>query len=182
MAFINKIVTALIIMAILISCNKTAPEEAILLDFESNAELDQLHWSCHTLYSLSDDHATHGSKSLKLDIFPSDYPGMNFVPAIKDWRDYKQLSFDVYNPLQESVTMTVRIDDKKDYPEYNDRYNKGFVLNRGNNHVVILLDSLLTSVANRHLNIAHIHRLFIFVGHPKVKLTLYVDAINLIKK
>jgi hypothetical protein len=77
-------------------CRKPPAAEIVLLDFESETELDLLDWSCHTLYSLSDEHATSGTKSLRMDLFPSDSPGLAYVPALKDWRAYGELCFDIY--------------------------------------------------------------------------------------
>ena len=37
--------------------------ESILFDFESDRELDRVHWKCHTLMSISDQHSTHGKGS-----------------------------------------------------------------------------------------------------------------------
>jgi hypothetical protein len=181
MVVVKKLVILFISLFFFSNCRQDVFKELILLDFESDAELDQLYWSCHTLYSLSNDHVTHGSKSLKLELFPSDYPGLVFTPVVKDWSDYKELYFDVYNPSRQEVQVIVRIDDKKEYPEYNDRFNKGFVMRTGNNHVSIPLDTLVASGSNRHLNNAHIKRLFIFVTHPPRKITLYIDTIKLVR-
>jgi hypothetical protein len=100
---------------------------------------------------------------------------------VKDWRGFKELSFDVYNPSKDMVRIVVRIDDRKDFPDYEDRYNKSFVVKRGSNHFSIPLNTLVTSGTNRHLNLAQIHRLFIFMGHPEKKITLYIDTIKVIR-
>lgn len=152
----------------------------MLLDFESDSELDQLRWRCHALYSLSGDHATHGARSLKLELFPADYPGMEFSPAIKDWSHYKELHLDVFNPGKDSLRLTMRIDDKKNYPDYADLFNKSFMINTGANHIAIPLDSMATSGSNRNIDRANIHRVFIFTAHPKGKTTLFIDAIKLL--
>jgi hypothetical protein len=178
-SLIGKVLLWLVIPVLLLSCGKEKPAELMLLDFESDSELDKLHWSCHALYSLSDDHATHGSKSLKLELFPSDYPGLDFSPAVKDWRDHKALCLDVFNPSAQQIQLTIRIDDKKDSPDYDDRYNKSFTINPGANHIAIPLDSISASRANRHLDLAHIRRMFISESHPQDKTTFFIDAIKL---
>jgi hypothetical protein len=80
------------------------------------------------------------------------------------------------------VRIGVRIDDRKDYPDFEDRYNKSFVVKRGSNHFSIPLDTLVASGTKRHLNLAQIHRLFIFMGHPEKNTTLYVDSIKVLRK
>jgi len=177
-----KKLTFLVSLVLLSSCHRDPSGELVLFDFESDTELDHLSWSCHTLYSLSSDHATHGAKSLKLELFPSDYPGLIPILAVKDWQGFKELCFDVYNPTKNMVRIVVRIDDRKDYPDYDDRYNKSFILKPGSNHLSIPLDTLVASGTKRHLNLAQIHRLFIFMANPEKKTTLYIDSIKVLKK
>ena len=97
MAFACKTISAMAILVFLISCSKDAPKVVMLHDFETDSELDQLHWSCHTLFALSDEHATHGSKSLKLELYHSDYPGLSFIPSVMDWRYYRCLALTSIN-------------------------------------------------------------------------------------
>jgi hypothetical protein len=179
MAVAKKLILIFVFLALLSSCQQDISKELILLDFESDAELDQLYWSCHTLYSLSNDHVTHGSKSLMLELFPSDYPGMIYAPAKKNWSDYQNLSFDIYNPSKESVQIVVRIDDRKDYPNYGDRYSKSHIIKKGSNHINIPLETLVVSGSNRRLNLTQIQRMFIFMRHPEIETILYVDAIKI---
>jgi hypothetical protein len=179
MAVFNTLLLVLIVIVSGLGCSRTTPKELMLADFEADEELNQLYWSCHTLYSQSNDHATHGSKSLKMELYPADYPGLVLTPAVIDWQDYKELYFDVYNPLQQQVQVTVRIDDQKDYPEYGDRYNRGFVLQYGSNHINIPLVTLAASGNSRHLDLRHIYRLFIFTKRLPSKISLYVDSIKL---
>jgi hypothetical protein len=177
-----KILILLVSLVLLSSCHRVPSGEPVLFDFESDTELDQLSWSCHTLYSLSSDHATHGMKSLKLDLFPSNYPGLIPILAVNDWQGFKELCFDVYNPSKIMVRIDVRIDDRKNFPDYEDRYNKSFVVKRGSNHISIPLDTLVASGTNRHLNLAQIHGLFIFMANPEKKTTLYIDSIKVLRK
>ena len=151
----------------------------MLFDFESDAELDRFHWRCHTLFSLSNEHATNGKKSLRLELYPSDYPGL--VPMIekRDWGGYKALCFDIFNPEEKELRLSVRIDDRKDYPNYNDRYNKGFILKPGLNRMRIPLDTLVASGTGRKLNLRNICRLLIFMIRPQRRVVLFVDYLRL---
>jgi hypothetical protein len=180
MAVCKKLIL-LVSLILFSSCHGEPSGELVLFDFESETELDQLSWRCHALYSLSSDHATHGTKSLKLELFPSDYPGLVPFLAMKDWRGFKELCFDAYNPSKDMVRIVVRMDDRKDFPDYEDRYNKSFVVKRGSNHFSIPLDTLVTSGTKRHLDLSQIHRLFIFTAHPEKKITLYIDTIKILR-
>ena len=183
MAYGDKLMSILAVSLFFLSgCQKESGKELILFDFESDKELDQLYWSCHTLYALSSDHATHGSKSLKLEIYPSDYPGLTPMLAVKDWHGYEEFSLDVFNPSGKKMRVEVRIDDRQNFPDYNDRYNKSFVVKPGKNRISIPLETLVTSGTNRQLDLTHIDRLFIFMGRPEKQITLYIDSIKVSRR
>ena len=164
----------------LVACSGGAKGEQVLFDFESDAELDRIHWKCHTLFSLSGEHVSHGGRSLKLELYPSDYPGLTPMLEENDWRGYKALSFDVYNPEGKEIRLTVRIDDLEDYPDYGDRYTSSFRLQQGMNQVSIALDSLVTSGTDRKLDLGNIYRVLVFVVRPERKVVLYFDYIRLV--
>jgi hypothetical protein len=168
-------------MFFITACEKINNKEFVLLDFESESVLDEFHWKCHTLFSLSDLYAVQGKKSLKLELFPSSYPGLS--PKLKhyDWRGYQNFCFNVYNPLSEPVNLVLRIDDRKDALEYNDRYNKTFILKPGANKLKIPLESLKTSGTERPLELKNIYRFLIFMSHPDKKYILYLDYFRLVR-
>ncbi len=151
----------------------------MLFDFESDVVLDELHWRCQTLLSLSDNYFAHGKKSLKIQMFPSPYPG--FYPALshKNWAGYESFSFNVYNPSCETIELTLRIDDKKESFKYSDRYNKTFKISPGNNKLMIALDDLKTSISQRPMNLECINRFMVFISSPDKKHVLYLDYFRL---
>jgi hypothetical protein len=169
----------LIFFIMTIGCHGPTQETLVLFDFESDSDLDRLHWKCHTLLSLSDEHATHGKRSLKLELFPSEYPGLSPVLGMSDWQGYKSLGFDMFNSEKKDVRIIVRIDDSKDALDYADRYNHGFVLQPGLNLMNIPLDDLITSGTNRKLDLNNIRGLVLFMASPVDKVTLYVDYMRL---
>jgi hypothetical protein len=162
-------------------CRNEMPQEMVLLDFEEDGDLDRIHWKCHTLFSLSEEHATHGSRCLRMELYPSPYPGVTPILKDHDWSRFRTLAFDVYNPGVNEVKLTVRIDDKKEYPEYEDRYNRAFVLERGDNRIEISLESLVTRGTKRKLDARTIYRVVIFVVDPPVRTELYLDYLRLVR-
>jgi len=169
----------IVIVVLFPGCSQEKPKEFILFDFESDSDLDKFGWNCHTLYSLSEKHATHGFRSLKMDLFPSEYPGLVFSPALKDWREYKEFCFDVFNPSQKPIEISVRIDDKKDNPDYKNRYNRRHTISPGHNRVIIPLNTLMTSSANRRMDLSNISQILVYLVNPRQKTTLYLDAFTL---
>jgi hypothetical protein len=160
-------------------CDTGPKGECVLFDFESPSELDQLEWSCRILYSISQEHATHGSRSLEMQLYPAQYPGLTPILKKKNWNGYRALSFDIYNPQERELSIAVRIDDRE-YPEYKDRFNKTFILRPGGNNVSIPFSTLITSGTHRQLKLGSIHKFIIFMTEPKERMVLYTDYIRLI--
>ncbi len=163
-----------------LACQSKHVPEKVICDFETDAALDKIHWSCHTLFSLSDQHSSHGRKSLKFEMFPSAYPGFTPHLKINDWEKFQTFCFDVYNPEKKPVKLTLRIDDKKEANEYSDRYNKSFEILPGANQIEIPLETLKTSIANRKMNRETIYRFLVFMVSPEKKHVLYFDYFRLV--
>jgi hypothetical protein len=176
---IKKVLILATILILMPGCIQDRPGEFMLLDFESDTDLDKFYWRCHVLYSLSDNHVTHGARSLKMDLFPSEYPGLGFQPSVKDWRAYNNLHFDIFNPSKNQMQINLRIDDKKDYPDYADRYNESITVEPGHNHIIVPLDKLITSGTSRSMDLANIQMMLIFMVSPQRKQTLFIDAVRL---
>jgi len=163
------------------ACYSHAPGEHLLFDFESDSELGNLQWKCHTLYSLSETYATHGKKSLKLELYPSDFPGFRPVLTEKDWSSYRALCFDMYNPEHEDVTIRVIISDRTDYPEGADWFTMKYALHPGMNQITIPLQTLKTIKTNRKLELWNTCSLTIFMSHPARRYIFYIDYMRLVE-
>jgi hypothetical protein len=180
--FIQRLFLGLAITIMcLFSCNGDVQKDLVIFDFESEAELDQLQWNCHSLYLLTSEHVTHGTRALKLELYPYSLEYLCFSPILKmhDWSRYKTLRFDIFNPGNRTVNIGVRIDDRDDYPDYPDRYNAEVDLHPGINSITIPLELLTTSRTLRNMNLKNIRRFLIFTGYQKDKTTLYIDYIRL---
>ena len=169
------------VLLILIGCADRPATEKILFDFETDLDLDRVDWKCHALFSLSEEHATHGTRCLRLELYPSPYPGVTPMLRDEDWSKFRSLCFDIYNPQEREIKIAVRIDDQKDWPDYPDRYNKSFGLARGLNRIEIPLSTLVTSGPQRKMDLKSIHQFLIFMVSPSEKNVVYVDYIRLVR-
>jgi len=174
-------IISLILVLILLGCIDRPGTERVLFDFETKQDLDRVHWKCHALFSLSEEHATHGTRCLRMELYPSPYPGVTPMLRGNDWSEFRNLCFDIYNPQERETEIAVRIDDQKNWPEYPDRYNKSFRLLKGSNRIVIPLNTLVTSGAGRKMNLKRIQRFLLFMVNPPEKNVLYVDYISLVR-
>jgi hypothetical protein len=153
-------------------------------DFESERILDDIEWKCRTLYRISSEHATSGSKSLEISFHPAPegesghYPGVSFSRFDPDWSGHRAIVFDAHNPENADLRLTLRIDDRE-APEYPDRFNRSFTLSPGENHIAIPLGELVSSGTKRTLDPRRIQRVMFFLANPKERHTLYLDRIRL---
>lgn len=147
-------------------------------DFETEDTLDALLWECKTIFTLSDKHATSGQKCLKMELYPSSYPGITLNKFNPDWSKRTTLKFDIYNQEKISLRLTIRIDDTKD-PSYGNRYNHTFILGPGFNYISIPLKSLYTSGTNRNVNLTDVQQIILFLSSPEEKRVIYLDNVRL---
>jgi hypothetical protein len=161
-------------------CGPALEGTLALNDFETDADLDRIHWSCHQLYALSVEHVTGGSRSLEMKLYPADYPGLALKLSHRDWRRHAAIALDIFNPQPEALEITVRIDDKTDYPEFEDRYNERFTVAPGATVVRIPLETLRTSGGERRrLDLSRVYRFMFFLVDNRELRTLFVDHIRL---
>lgn len=151
----------------------------ILYDFEDNSQLDSLSWKCGTVYSRSRRFQSSGSWCLKVEMYPeAEWPGFGF--GVRDnWEDYDTLSLYVYNPEQYNLTISYRIDDRRDNPPYSDRINGRISLKPGANFLNFNLAQLKTSGTRRHLHREDICCFLLFLHRPPDRITIFLDDIAL---
>jgi len=146
--------------------------------FESSLEMSR--WGAKDgRISRSTLYATQGIYSLRADLLPSEYPGISINYLIRDWIGYNRLIFDVFLDGDKTLNITARIHDKVHNQEYEDRFNKRFVLDPGENTVVIDLDDVAVAPKGREMDMADIVNLCIFSYNLDEVRTFYLDNVRL---
>ena len=186
MNLVNLITKSTILFLVIVCCLLTGgcakkPAETLLFDFETDAELDRFAWRCHTLFSLSDEYVTHGMKSLRFELFPTDNPGMAPVDFPKNWRGYKAFCFDVYSVHDHDFFLEILITDRDDGTDYSERYNDKLLIRTGANTVCLPCDSLVTSGTKRRMSLKNIFLIDLFMTKPDKKIILYFDYFRLVR-
>lgn len=171
----------LVICLFLVCCagKPCATHDLMINDFETDGDLDRLNWKCHTLFSLSDKGVSHGRSSLKITMTPSPYPGVSFIDFPKNWSCFSSLSVSFFNPEAHDVHLAMRIDDREDAPDYEDRVNSGFTLKPGMNRIRIPLESFVCP-SGRVLDLSHVFSVMFFCVKPESEVVLYVDDVRLV--
>ena len=178
--FVRFIGVPMILLALLMSTVGYAKGDRILYDFENKSNLDRFEWKCFTLFSISRAHVTSGKYSLKLGLYPSNYPQLLTKTLKRDLSGYQAISLDIFNAEERKIPVYVRIDDRKKTPDYGDRYTGFYTLEEGKNRIVIPLKNVVTESGDRSLDLSRIYRLFVFMKHPERRTVLYIDNIRLL--
>jgi hypothetical protein len=177
-----KIMLPIFMLILTLACRERNMQDMILFDFENESELDRIQWRCHTLSELTDKHVSHGTRSLKVEMYPSEYPGVTLKLDAHDWKGYNILQFYVFNPQSKDVGLSLRIDDKKDNPPDGDSYNNKYSLSSGVTMIRIPLEGLRTNRSERMIDLKNIHRIILYTVNPATKITLYYDFIRLTRE
>ena len=177
----REVILALVAALALMGCEHKPPAAPLVLDdFESQADLDRIFWRCRTTFSLTGAYRSHGQSGGLMTLYPDPYPGLSLrlPPARRDWRAYRYLALDVFNPGNEPLVLCYRIDDTK-YPDYEDRVNGRFRLCQGENRLRLDLARIQTSGTNRPLNLGRIRALIFFQVSPPSPISLGIDYVRL---
>ncbi|MCX8044927.1 MAG: hypothetical protein N3B18_12480 [Desulfobacterota bacterium] len=161
-------------------CTSTSQSDLLLFGFERDADLDRLWWYCKTMYTRAREHATQGEYSLKVDFYPSHYPRFEPLMRTQDWSRYRALCFDIYNPSDSIITVTLRIDDRRTSPAFYDCHIQYLKLRPGHNAITIGIASLKGCKTQRPLRTKEIRRFMVFMYRPDRQHTLYFDNIKLV--
>ncbi|MCG3156284.1 MAG: hypothetical protein DKINENOH_02908 [bacterium] len=159
-----------------IACQRSRP---FFFDFENEAELDQLYWECRELLALVDEPVVHGERSLRLQMFSGNYPGLKITKFDPDWSDFRSLHATIYNPQPDTLQLHFRLDDSHERPAYADRYNRRMRLPPGWTQFALPLDSLITNGTRRRMQRSSIESVYFFLVQPPKPVTLYFDHLHL---
>ena len=154
------------------------PRWAFDYDFESDAELDRFVWRCGEVFERSQDFATRGDYSLRIELKNSPDPGLKPTQFPKDWSTFSMLHFDVMNPGDDSVRIYLKIADRRE-TQYEQRVEVPLELAPGARHFAIALDSLRYTTGNGIFEREHVGLFKIYAAQPKEKIVLYFDRLYL---
>lgn len=145
--------------------------------FESAIEVKR--WKGNV--EISSAFASQGSQSLLLHLSPKPYSGAYLRNYLGDWRGYKTVAVDIYNP-NESLQITFRINDLQHQQgdnDFRDRFNQRITLNRGWNNIRIDLAQVEHAPQLRKMDMDKIIGVEFFVGYLTEPKDIYLDNLRL---
>jgi hypothetical protein len=184
---IFQIVILLLLIYQIIPFSKAVTDEAIayiqfpvISDFESPFEQDR--WITKGRETIARDIVYSGKKSMKVELRPEKYAGfsLDFFPS--DWTGYTILEMNIFNPVNDSLMLYIRIDDKDHKLSgfvFSDRYNSSYLLSPGWNQIQIKLNDVKKAPQTREMDMQQIRRLILFLIQPADWITLYIDEVKL---
>jgi len=146
-------------------------------EFETDRELDFIHWECGELFERTEEFATHGRYGLRLQLFQGDSIGLKFYHFVRDWRAFQRLRFDLFNASARPVELHFRVEDRED-PDPSEIFWSQTSVPPGTSSVVLDLDRLRCS-RGRQLDRARVEMLHIFLVRPQRGTVLYFDRLRL---
>jgi VanZ family protein len=152
----------------------------VLADFETPFETDR--WEGTAAHAIDPSHASSGNASLRVELVPALYSGVTLVHAPRDWRGYRFLRLDVFNPLNEPLDVICRIHDGEHArrgPSYRDRFNTGFRLGPGWNALAIDLRTVERAPATRRMDMSDIRGFMLFVSRLPAPRRIFIDHVRL---
>ena len=180
-------ITILLVTAALIPVLKSTADELVALrqfpvlsDFETAFETDR--WSGRTKRGIDHTAYFHGRSSMKVVLDTSRYSGVTLKYFPGNWTDYKTLQLCIFNPGGDRIQITCRIHDKlheKGIQNYNDRFNKRYILQKGWNQIKIPLEQVKNAPNGREIDLGQIRAIGIFSTSLLKPAVIYIDSVLL---
>ena len=152
----------------------------VLSDFETPFEIDR--WAGNAGLSVQTMPLISRGKLLKLSLTTDQYSGAALKYFDGDWASFNTLKISLYNPDASPLKITCRIHDLQHQDgneEYEDRFNRSYILMQGWNHIEIDLNEVKESPVNRHMDMHRIRGLGLFVTSLHAFRIIYLDNVRL---
>lgn len=92
----------------------------------------------------------------------SKYSGIEIPLGLQDWSGYKSLIIEVNNLSDEKINLGLRIDDKRKYPSYYERFNRHLNLEIGLNSIVIPIEDISSCIQQDKFDLENVRKIFLF--------------------
>ena len=149
----------------------------VLSDFESNFEINR--WSSNGTLRVEKGIARHGEQALRVQLTTDKYSGVSLKYFQGDWRAFDNLFFSIYNPEDEPLEIVCRVHDSAHANQYNDRFNRKFLLKQGWNDIAVSLKDVESAPRDRLLNVADVDNFQLFVMEQERSRIIYLDSVYL---
>ncbi len=161
-------------VSVLLDMRRQARQFPVLASFEDDLELTRWEFVDATVRR-SRTRATDGGFSLEVTLRPGKYPHAEMVAPSSDWREFGQLAFDVWNPRQDQLELTIRVQDFDHNDDPADRFKRRLKLPPGHSQVVIELEDIRLAPKDRAMDMSLVSRMQLYAVNLKQPRKLYLD-------
>jgi len=126
--------------------------------------------------------AAEGRYSLAVRLNTERYSGARLEHLPGDWHAYEQLRLSIFNPDEDLLKLTLRLNDEahqRHGNRFDDRFNRRLTVAPGWNEVRIDRADVPTAPADREMDLTRMQRLGIFATRLPGKRTIYLDDVRL---
>lgn len=115
----------------------------------------------------------------KVDFHPGSWPGLAAFDLRGNWGQYDNFIFEVFNPHNEMLELTVRIHDALHNHQHDDRFNVTLKLAPGESVISLPIEKIRNTRSGRELQMGKIRVLMLYMTRPGADYTLYFDNFRL---
>jgi hypothetical protein len=151
----------------------------LLSGFETPFEIER--WKGDDRLSIESMTMPKG-KVMKIRLTTDQYSGASLRYFDGDWVEARTLQISLYNPDSYPLPVTCRIHDRQHADgnmEYEDRFNRSYLLMPGWNRIEIDLEEVEKSPANRRMDMRHIRGIMLFAVSLPAPRVLFLDEMRL---
>lgn len=156
----------------------------VLSDFESPLETGRWEEGRGEL-SRAPGKGSKGEGSLRIDLRPGNYSGASLKYFPRDWRGYRRLRLDLFNPGPAPLDLHIRIHDRHHRGRggtYRDRFNAVRSVHPGWNDIEVDLAQVERAPRGRAMDMGGIESVGLFATDLRQRRTIYVDHVRLEKR
>ncbi len=138
-------------------------------------------WEGERLYSKQ--FGPFGNRVLRADFAPGEFSSIKLNVFPGDWRGYDFLGFSVFSFAESTLPLHLRINDAHHAQSrwaFDDRYNRVLQIEPGWNRILVGLETVRTQPKRREMDMASIDNLSFFTHWQKRSHTFYFDDLELI--
>jgi hypothetical protein len=153
----------------------------VLSSFETPWEIAR--WQGSASFAIDSGVHLDGKCSLRVQLSTDRYSGVHLKYFPENWKGAKSFRFSVYNPLDQELSLTCRINDKKHEAgkrRYSDRFNRLYKLPSGWTTIDIDVQDIRCAPKGRRMDMGHIAGLGIFAMDLPQSRVIYIDDVRLV--
>ena len=176
--WIGRVITSLLVflnlvflIVITINQHKVFQEFPVLSNFESGYDFQRWKGTTKRVKSFK----SQGQYGMQVKFRENRYSRFEIANFPRNWSDFSNLCFDIYNPDDDSLPLTIRINDYKYNRRRNDRYQQPLLVKPSWNYICIPLEEIKNGPSNRELELNAVRRIVVFAYQLETTRTIYTD-------